>query len=300
MKFTHVNKEGCFAVPSAAKLAEFRVVVSTCGSASFAYGIGLSPGHFTHMFVDEAGQATEAEVMTAIKTMVTPSTQIILSGDPKQLGPIIRSSIARELDFGISYLERLMDRGLYDEQTGSGLRYVVLIHHTGFFLIKSSSLVKLVRNFRSHEAILSFPNEKFYRNELQACGPSNVINSFIGSSQLVNSKFPVVFHAVSGQDEREASSPSYFNVDEITVGKNYVKDLKADRRHPIGKILRVLVKRDSDSCSSCQADKDIGIITPYNAQVHKFRKTLSGFAKDVKVASVEEFQGQVIGIYCTK
>ncbi|KAI0945598.1 hypothetical protein AcW1_001783 [Taiwanofungus camphoratus] len=283
MKFTHVSKEGCFAVPSAAKLAEFRVVVSTCGSASFAYGIGLSPGHFTHMFVDEAGQATEAEVMTAIKTMVTPSTQIILSGDPKQLGPIIRSSIARELGFGISYLERLMDRGLYDEQTGSGL-----------------SLVKLVRNFRSHEAILSFPNEKFYRNELQACGPSNVINSFIGSSQLVNSKFPVVFHAVSGQDEREASSPSYFNVDEITVGKNYVKDLKADRRHPIGKILRVLGKRDSDSCSSCQADKDIGIITPYNAQVHKFRKSLSFFAKDVKVASVEEFQGQVIGIYYTK
>ena len=77
-------------------------------------------GHFSHIFFDEAGQATEPETMIAIKTMADNSTNIILSGDPKQLGPIIRSNIARELGLETSYMERLMDRDMYDEQRGHG------------------------------------------------------------------------------------------------------------------------------------------------------------------------------------
>ena len=45
----------------------------------------------------------------------------------------------------------------------------------------------------------------------------------------MNKKFPVVFHAVSGKDDREASSPSFFNVDEVLQVKSYVQQLKADR-----------------------------------------------------------------------
>jgi helicase MOV-10 len=41
------------------------------------------------------------------------------------------------------------------------------------------------------------------------------------------------------------------------------------------------------------ADEDIGIIAPYHAQCLKLRKALKDIAKDVKVGSVEEFQGQV-------
>lgn len=37
----------------------------------------------------------------------------------------------------------------------------------------------------------------------------------------------------------------------------------------------------------------IGIISPYNAQVGKIRNVISKIAKDIKVGSVEEFQGQV-------
>ena len=40
-------------------------------------------------------------------------------------------------------------------------------------------------------------------------------------------------------------------------------------------------------------DEDIGIIVPYHAQCLKVRKALKDIAKDVKVGSVEEFQGQV-------
>lgn len=41
------------------------------------------------------------------------------------------------------------------------------------------------------------------------------------------------------------------------------------------------------------AHNEIGVITPYHAQVVKIRKALSGIADEVKVGSVEEFQGQV-------
>jgi len=84
----------------------------------------MARGHFTHMFYDESGQATEPETMIAIKTMADNLTQVILSGDPQQLGPIIRSNVARELGLQTSYLERLMDTDLYDEKKGHGTTYV--------------------------------------------------------------------------------------------------------------------------------------------------------------------------------
>jgi len=80
-------------------------------------------GHFGYIFVDEAGQATEPEVMISVKTMADKSTRVILSGDHKQLGPIIRSNVARALGLETSYLERLMSRDGYEEVEGFGIRF---------------------------------------------------------------------------------------------------------------------------------------------------------------------------------
>jgi|ERR1700722_8270190 len=96
------------------------------------------------------------------------------------------------------------------------------------------SVVKLIKNFRSHNAILKFPNERFYKGELQMCGPPKVINSYLGSPLLISKRFPIVFHAICGKDDREASSPSFFNVDEASQVKAYVQTLKADRGTHIG------------------------------------------------------------------
>lgn len=59
--FSLTNNEGTFSVPPVERLMRFRVVVSTCLSASVPYGIGVPRGHFTHIFIDEAGQAMEPE-----------------------------------------------------------------------------------------------------------------------------------------------------------------------------------------------------------------------------------------------
>lgn len=68
-RFSLTNSDGTFSVPQLAILSQFRVIVSTCISASVPYGMGMQRGHFTHVFIDEAGQACEPEAMIPIKTM---------------------------------------------------------------------------------------------------------------------------------------------------------------------------------------------------------------------------------------
>ena len=97
-----------------------------------------------------------------------------------------------------------------------------------------SSVVKLIKNFRSHKAIIDFPNEKFYRGDLVPCGDPAIINSFLKSSYLPTKNFPVIFHSVSGKDDREASSPSFFNIEEVLQVKSYVQKLKKDRKFITG------------------------------------------------------------------
>lgn len=119
--YTQTTRDGYFTIPTIPVLKHFRVVISTCVSSSFIYSVGVPRGHFTHIFVDEAGQATEPEVMIGIKTMADNNTNVVLSGDPKQLGPIVRSAIARELGLEKSYLERMMQSQTHDTRHGHGI-----------------------------------------------------------------------------------------------------------------------------------------------------------------------------------
>lgn len=124
--FSYFRDDGvprsCFSVPPMAVMKRYRVIVSTLISASMVFGIGMPRGHFSHIFIDEAGQATEPEAFVSIKTMSDSSTNIVLSGDPKQLGPIIRSGIASKLGLELSFLERLISRPAYNLRTGQGKR----------------------------------------------------------------------------------------------------------------------------------------------------------------------------------
>ena len=61
-------------------------------------------GHFTHIFIDEAGHAVEPECTIPVMGLLDPNNarggQLVLAGDPKQLGPIIRSPIAQQYGLG--------------------------------------------------------------------------------------------------------------------------------------------------------------------------------------------------------
>ena len=90
-----------------------------------------------------------------------------------------------------------------------------------------------MKNFRSHPAILQFSNEEFYQSELQACGNAALIHSLDGYEELPKKKFPIIFHGVVGKDERESSSPSFFNIVEATQVKKYVMSLIGNRKNGI-------------------------------------------------------------------
>ncbi|KZT41659.1 P-loop containing nucleoside triphosphate hydrolase protein [Sistotremastrum suecicum HHB10207 ss-3] len=244
-------------------LKKFRVVVTTCASACQPWIFGIDPGHFTHIFIDEAGQAMEPEIMIAVKLLTGPATNIVLSGDPKQLGPIVRSPIAKQFGLAKSFLNRLMERRVYTLHSGSEYekpRY------------NPSCVVQLIYNRRSHRAILEFSNQAFYGGILQYAADPGVVNSMLNCEVLVNKQFPALFHAVTGKDEQEKDSPSYFNKIEATIVKQYVTAIRADK------------KRLTSS--------DIAIISPYSAQCKKIRELIRPIDPLIKVGSVEEFQGQ--------
>lgn len=66
----------------------------------------LPPGHFTHIIMDEVGQALEPEALIPLAGLATyPRSerlccQVVMAGDPKQLGPILQSPIAAKFGLG--------------------------------------------------------------------------------------------------------------------------------------------------------------------------------------------------------
>jgi helicase MOV-10 len=152
------------------------------------------------------------------------------------------------------------------------------------------SIVKLLKNFRSHPAILRFPNERFYKGALQAHADPTIIDSLLRSDCVIGPSFPVVFHAIVGNDEREARSPSFFNRGEASLVKEYINRLKEDKRLRLSE--HYVCDLDfQESLTQPTEDEHIGVISPYNAQCGKIRQLLKS-SPGIKVGSVEEFQGQ--------
>nr|XP_053649516.1 putative helicase mov-10-B.1 isoform X2 [Cherax quadricarinatus] len=252
--------------PSIDKLREYRVIVCTMITAARIVSAAFPVGHITHVFLDECGHAMEPEAMVPLAGVLSKDGQVVLAGDPFQLGPVIRNTqcfSCEKLFFnnGLdkSYLERMMEMDMYQAKNGSFNNQVV---------------TKLLNNYRSHKDILKEPNEIFYESELKVCADKVLVTSLCSWEHLPKKNFPLIFHAVKGKDEREGNSPSFFNSLEVSTVIDYVKKL-LDSRNP--KIM----------------PKEIGIITPYRKQVEKIRNQLRKMknTSDLRVGSPEEFQG---------
>ncbi|XP_040346432.1 RNA helicase Mov10l1 isoform X3 [Herpailurus yagouaroundi] len=247
------------------KASRFRIIITTCSSAGLFYQIGVRVGHFTHVFVDEAGQASEPECLIPLGLVSDANGQIVLAGDPMQLGPVIKSRLAMAYGLNVSMLERLMSRPVYmrdEDAFGACGAYNPLL------------VTKLVNNYRSHPALLALPSRLFYHRELEVCADPKVVTSLLGWEKLPKKGFPLIFHGVRGSEAREGRSPSWFNAAEAVQVMRYC----------------CLLAR---GISSQVSASDIGVITPYRKQVEKIKILLRNVdLMDIKVGSVEEFQGQ--------
>ncbi|NXR61185.1 SDE3 helicase, partial [Rhadina sibilatrix] len=276
------DEQSSYVYPSKESLKRYRIIITTLVTAGRLVSANFPPGFFSHVFIDECGHAVEPESLVAIAGLLAPMDQetnpnggqLVLAGDPKQLGPVLTSPLAIQHGLGTSLLERLMlDNPLYKKSSGG---------------YDPQFITKLLWNYRSHEAILKIPNELFYDNELKVYrsnGP-DIRNLYCAWEELPKNGFPIIFHGVCGEDQREAKSPSFFNTAEIEVLVYYLKKL--------------LQRRGTGSCPTV-SPKEIGIISPYRKQVEKIRRAITSLDPDLqklpnisqlKVGSVEEFQGQ--------
>ena len=74
---------GAFDLPSLEHFQELQVVVSTAVTAGYLASLGVPPGHFTHIFVDEAGEAMVSEALIPLQ-LAHSNTITVLAGDPQQ------------------------------------------------------------------------------------------------------------------------------------------------------------------------------------------------------------------------
>lgn len=258
---------GTYRLPSPEELYGSRIVISTLTSAGKLVQARVKPNHFTFVFIDECGSATEASALVPIAGIITTQRSIngtiVLSGDPKQLGPVIRSEYAATMGLRISMLERLMNLPLYQKDPKTDA-------------YNTRVIIKLLQNYRSHETILNFSNKRFYQNELQPCASSDNVDWALSWSELPSSQFPIIFESTMGKLTREQDSTSYYNQKEIELVEFYIR-----------KIL-------SDGINERSVEQNaIGVISPYKKQCIKVKQMCQRHGwNEIDVGSVEAFQGR--------
>lgn len=193
----------------------YKIVVCTLTTAGRFVQAGMNKDHFNHIFIDECGSATETQTLIAIAGLCTSQSNVnasvVFAGDPKQLGPVIKCSLAQKMGYDVSMLERLMESGPYKKNSVSG-------DYDNRFILQ------LIRNYRSHPVILHVPNELFYECALKANAhagkrieinfPSSPLinlivffsentNWFISSTLLPCKEFPMIFHSVQGETQKK-------------------------------------------------------------------------------------------------
>ena len=148
----------------------------------------------------------------------------------------------------------------------SGLS-ISLFERLCFYYQGSDFISTLNEQYRGHELLFEFSNKHFYNNQIITHGielDKNVINNF----PWPNKDIPTFFYNIKEKEKKE--NTSFYNEKEIL----YIYDI-------IQKLIKAGVKV-----------KDIGIITPYNAQKFKlYEKFYKDVYNELKIESVDGFQG---------
>eukprot|EP00095_Tigriopus_kingsejongensis_P007852 maker-scaffold62_size438377-snap-gene-2.15 protein:Tk07852 transcript:maker-scaffold62_size438377-snap-gene-2.15-mRNA-1 annotation:"helicase with zinc finger protein domain" len=189
----HSETARVFRNPSLEDVQDANIVVATLSTSRYLNGIGLVPGHFTHILVDEAAQAMECEALMPLG-LALPETRVVLAGDHMQLSPEVFSQFAKAKNFNKSLLERLYD--LYP----MNFPYKVL----------------LCENYRSHEAIINYTSSLFYDQKLVASGKQTTHDKW----------YPLTVFTARGEAIQDANSTSFYNNSEVYEVVDRVAELQ--------------------------------------------------------------------------
>uniref|UniRef100_A0A914Z7R7 DNA2/NAM7 helicase-like C-terminal domain-containing protein n=1 Tax=Panagrolaimus superbus TaxID=310955 RepID=A0A914Z7R7_9BILA len=182
------------------------------------------------------------------------NTKFAIAGDPKQLDPVIVSSVLRYKSYNskLSTISRLNDHPEYEE-----------------FRKNKRNFVTLNTNYRSQTEICTLVSNIIYENKLISSDPSDC-NDFIGCEILKNKEIPIVFWDVNGAEK--SVNTSFMNQEEIDQVFQTIEN--------IFKLHEIYISQS-----------DIGVVTPYKANVFGFKKRLEAVYPEITVDSVERYQG---------
>jgi len=229
-------------LPSREVFYSKRVVIATCATAAkLESTVGLTNDFFTHIFIDEASQCDETTITLPL-LFQGPKTQVVIAGDPMQLGPVIMSPIAAGRGLATSLMERLILSPPYYRQPlagfqsgddseeiwgggsrgggeggggggggGGGVGVGENRNLATRTMFDPRFVTKLVDTYRSHPDILQVPNELFYGGDLVCLAPEEETHTLVNWRGLPTKGFPITFISIAGQEEREGNSPSWFN-----------------------------------------------------------------------------------------
>jgi uncharacterized protein len=184
---------------------------------------------------------------------------VVLLGDPSQLAQVGQGQ--QPLHAGDSVLEHLLGNA----QT--------VAPHRGIFLDVS---------YRMQPDICTFISEAVYERRLRAAGSARVHRVNVGARALAGLYYVAVEHAGNGSRSEEEADEIVAHVARLRE-RGMVVDSKPPQRDAVARPL---------------TDRDIIIVTPYNAQRRLVQRKLRGAGFDIEastgieVGTVDKFQGQ--------
>lgn len=330
------EKTGTLALPTSEELLSASVIVCTCNDASLLFRCGLTneqlrtrrrcfrthletrlkqcnlagqlegidEAQFTHLFIDEAAQATEPETMIPFSVVVDPrpgarQVEIVLVGDPRQLSPNVFSKAAADTGLGMSMLERLLQQDINklegsDDMVGPNLKTMEQLLRYSF---QEQLSVFLTMNYRGHPSFLFMPSVLFYHDKLMSakseddgkewCEHLRQVEKLSTQMILPDSKslpprlrcckqlnWPIHFRGVFGRD-------ASVNIKSVAGGNSWSNQLEAEA------VVEILIKLTQTGVST----QSIGVMAPFRGQVALIRKLLRDQnLGGIDVGTIENYQ----------
>lgn len=214
---------------------------------------GLSKKTFNTLFFDEASQALEPMVWIPL----LKCNRVIFSGDHFQLPPVVKSIKAKNEGLDITMLDRCIK------------------------INGVSSL--LTRQYRMHNAIMSFSNSYFYNNELEAdVSVKEALLDATSDSDMLAAPVELLDTAGCSFDELQ-------NPETLSLSNTGEADL-------LFKHLNLLLEQYGYSYSDQKIS--IGIISPYKEQIELLKEKLAEQdltdkpIESISVKTIDGFQGE--------
>lgn len=176
-----------FGMPTRERCEKSDIIIATCATSGWLKE-AYSSLKFDCVVIDEATQATEPETLVPLTFATSSECGVLVCGDPKQLGPNLRSHHAIKLGLG-SLLERLEKRKFYQEgEPGETLKIV------------------LTKNYRAHPDLMALSSRMFYDSQIVSCRDPREASEMLAFKDIGGSEFPLLFYGCNGKDEREGVS----------------------------------------------------------------------------------------------